>query len=132
MVIAEGAIPKDGTITARESGELGYENLRLGGVAYQLSQQLKQAGCEADIREMILGHLQRGGTPNAFDRVLATQYGTKALEMALSGEFGKMVTFKNNQIGTIPLKEATASYNHVDPDCYLIKAAKGVGIAFGD
>ena len=132
VVIAEGASPKDGTITARASDEIGYENLRLGGVAYQLSQQLKELDCQADIREMVLGHLQRGGTPNAFDRVLATQYGVKAMELALEGQFGQMVTFKNNEIQHVSLKEATASYNNVDPDCYLVKAARGVGISFGD
>lgn len=132
IVIAEGAKPKDGTITARASDEVGYENVRLGGVAYQLSQQLKDAGCTADIREMVLGHLQRGGTPNAFDRVLATQYGVKALELAISGGFGQMVTFKNNSISSTSLKEATASNNNVDPKCYLVKAAKGIGISFGD
>lgn len=132
IVIAEGAKPKDGTITARASEEIGYQNVRLGGVAQQLSQQLKENGCTADIREMVLGHLQRGGTPNAFDRVLATQYGVKALEMALECKFGQMVAFKNNSICSVSLKEATAAYNNVDPDCYLIQAARGTGISFGD
>ena len=132
VVIAEGAFAKDGTLTAKASDEVGYRNVRLGGVGQQLTEQLKEAGCTADIRTMVLGHLQRGGTPTAFDRILATQYGVKALEMALKGEFGRMVTFKNNEIGHVSLKEATASYNHVDPECYLVKAAKGIGISFGD
>jgi 6-phosphofructokinase 1 len=132
IVIAEGAKPKDGTITARASDEIGYQNVRLGGVAQQLSQQLKENGCTADIREMVLGHLQRGGTPNAFDRVLATQYGVKALELALEGKFGQMVAFKNNSICSVSLKEATAAYNNVDPSCYLVQTARGIGISFGD
>ncbi|MEM1137861.1 MAG: ATP-dependent 6-phosphofructokinase [Bacteroidota bacterium] len=132
VVIAEGAMPKTGKITAKESDEIGYENLRLGGIAYVLSAQLKAAGCTADIREMVLGHLQRGGTPNAFDRVLATQYGVKAFEMVLNGDFGQMVAFKNNQIKQVSLKEATFSYNYVQTDSYLIKTARGVGISFGD
>lgn len=132
IVIAEGAKPKDGSITARKSDEAGYQNLRLGGVAYQLTQQLKDVGCKADIREMVLGHLQRGGSPNAFDRVLATQYGVKAMEMALAGDFGKMVTFKNNEISSVSLEAATEAYNNVDPLSYLVHAAKGIGISFGD
>ncbi len=132
VVIAEGAMPKDGSITAKMSDEIGYENLRLGGVAYQLSAQLKAAGCDVDIREMVLGHLQRGGSPVAFDRVLATQYGVKAFEMVLNGDFGQMVAFKNNQITQVSLIEATKSYNYVDVDSYLIKTARGVGISFGD
>lgn len=132
IVIAEGAMPKDGTIVARASGEVGYENLRLGGVAYVLSQQLKNAGFKHDTREMVLGHLQRGGGPNAFDRVLATMYGVKAMEMVIAGDFGKMVAFRNNTIVTVTLKEATEHYNHVDPKGFLVRAARGVGISFGD
>lgn len=132
VVIAEGAFPKEGTITARESDEVGYENQRLGGIGAVLTRQLKDEGCEADIRTMVLGHLQRGGTPTAFDRILATQYGVKAVELALEGAFGQMVTFKNNEIGQVSLKEVTAAYNFVDPNCFLVRAAKGVGISFGD
>lgn len=132
VVIAEGAFPKGGTLTSEESEEIGYENLRLGGVAYQLSAQLKKVGCVGDIREMVLGHLQRGGTPNAFDRVLATLYGTKALELALNDEFGQMVTHRNNQVDAVPLKEAIGSYNQVDPEGQLVKSAKSIGISFGD
>lgn len=132
IVVAEGAKPKDGTIVARKSDEIGYENLRLGGIAYQVSQQIKAAGCNADIRETVLGHIQRGGTPIAFDRVLATQFGVKAFEMVLEAEFGKMVAYKNNDIVTVSLKEAVEEYNFVKPDAYLVKAARGVGISFGD
>ena len=132
IVIAEGAKPKDGAITARKSDEIGYENVRLGGVAYQLSAQLKQNGFKHDIREMVLGHLQRGGTPNPFDRVLATQFGVKAMEMVIDGDFGKMVTYKDNDIGTVSLKEATQAYNYVDINSFIVKTARGVGISFGD
>lgn len=132
VVVAEGAVAKDGTLVARKSEEVGYENLRLGGVAYQLSQQLKQAGCKADIRETVLGHIQRGGTPIAYDRVLATQFGVKAFELVLEGKFGQMVSYKNNNIVCVSLKEATEKYNFVDPESFLIRTAKGVGIAFGD
>ena len=132
IVIAEGAKPKDGTLVARESSEVGYENIRLGGIAYQLSHMLKEAGCHADIRETVLGHTQRGGTPVAFDRVLATLFGVKAFEMVLDGAYGKMVTYRNNNITSCSLEEATREYNHVSEDSFLINAARGVGISFGD
>jgi phosphofructokinase-like protein len=132
IVVAEGAKPIGGTILSKKATEVGYENLRLGGVAYRLSQELKEAGCKADIRETVLGHVQRGGTPTAFDRVLATQFGVKAFEMVLAGEYGKMVTYKNNTIATVTLKEAITSYNYVNTDAYIVKAARGVGISFGD
>ena len=131
IVVAEGAKPAEGTVVARESDETGYENLRLGGIAHQLTQQMKDAGCQADIREAVLGHVQRGGSPIAFDRVLALQFGVKAFEMVLEKEFGKMVTYKNNDIVTVPIKDAIAKYNYVNPNSYLVKAAKGLGISFG-
>jgi len=132
VVIAEGAFPIDGEITAQASDEIGYENVRLGGVAHMLTRQLKTVGCKADIREMILGHLQRGGTPVSFDRVLATLYGVKAVELAMAKDFGKMVIFKDHKIAAVPIKAAIDSYNTVEPDGYMVKSAKSVGISFGD
>lgn len=131
IVIAEGAKPKEGSITAA-AGEKGSEHVRLGGVAFQLSKQLKDAGCTAEIRETVLGHVQRGGTPIAFDRVLASLFGVKAMELAIHGEFGKMVAFRNNTISYVSFQEATREYNTVKKNSYLIQAAKGLGISFGD
>ncbi len=131
IVIAEGAKPKEGTVTAA-AGEKGSEHVRLGGVAYQLSKQLKDAGCRAEIRETVLGHVQRGGTPVAFDRILATLFGVKAMELAINGEFGKMVAYKNNSITYVSFEEATRQQNLVKKSSYLVQAAKGLGITFGD
>jgi ATP-dependent phosphofructokinase / diphosphate-dependent phosphofructokinase len=131
IVVAEGAKPKEGTITASK-GEKGSEHVRLGGVAFQLSKQLKDAGCKAEIRETVLGHVQRGGSPIAYDRVLATLFGVKAFELVLENKFGHMVAFKNNSISAVTLEEATREYNFVDKHSYLVKAAKGLNISFGD
>lgn len=132
IVIAEGAKPLDGEVIAREANELGYENKRLGGVAYTLADQLKMAGLEADVRVAVLGHTQRGGTPISYDRILATAFGVKAFEMVLEKQFGKMVTFKNNKVGVTSLIEATKEYNFIKKDSYLINTARGIGISFGD
>ncbi|WP_114748680.1 6-phosphofructokinase [Pleomorphovibrio marinus] len=131
IVIAEGARAKDGTVVSAP-GEEGSEHVRLGGVAYELSRQLKAAGCEAEIRETVLGHVQRGGTPIAFDRLLATMFGVKAFELVLAGSFGKMVSFQNNDFIAVDLVEATTSYNLVNKESFLVKGAKGLGISFGD
>lgn len=131
IVISEGAKAKDGSIVSSH-GSKGSEHVRLGGVAYQLSKQLKDAGCEAEIRETVLGHVQRGGGPTAFDRVLATLFGVKAVELLLEGSFGRMVALKNNTIASVTLEEATEKYNFVDKNGYIVKAAKGLGISFGD
>ena len=131
IVIAEGAKPKEGTITFMP-GEKGSEHVRLGGVAYQLSKQLKDAGCKAEIRETVLGHVQRGGGPIAFDRILALLFGVKAFELALQKKFGRMVAFKNNSITSVTLEEATRESNVVKRNSEIVKAAKGLGISFGD
>lgn len=131
IVIAEGAKPAKGTVTARE-GEQGSEHVRLGGVAYQLSRQLKDAGCKAEIRETVLGHVQRGGSPVAYDRVLAGLMGVKAFELALAGMFGQMVSFRNNSVTAVTLDEATRASRFVDRDSFIVHAARGLGISFGD
>lgn len=132
IVVAEGAKPIDGTITSKESDEIGYEHKRLGGVAYRLSEQIKAAGCLADIRETVLGHTQRGGTPIAFDRILATLFGVKAFELVLRGSYGRMVSYKNNKITSVTLEEATSKYNSINPQSFMVHAARSIGISFGD
>ena len=106
--------------------------MRLGGIAYQLSKQLKDAGCKAEIRETVLGHVQRGGTPIAFDRILATLFGVKAFELVLEKKFGRMVSLRDNSITSVSLEAATKEYNFVKKNSELVKAAKGLGISFGD
>jgi len=132
IVIAEGAKPVGGEVSFEESDEVGYKNIRLGGVASRLIHELKQAGLDTDMRETVLGHLQRGGTPVAYDRVLATQFGAKAFEMVLSKEFGKMVAYRHPDIVSVPFSDAISNYNFVDPGSDLVKAARGVGICMGD
>jgi len=132
IVIAEGAMPKDGTVTSNENHEIGYENVHLGGVAHKLVHDLKAIGFEEDMRETILGHLQRGGIPVAYDRILATQFGVKAFEMVLEGRFGEMVAYRHPNIISVPLIEAVMQPNLVDPHCDLINTARGIGISFGE
>ncbi|SEG23575.1 6-phosphofructokinase [Algoriphagus boritolerans] len=131
IVIAEGAHAIEGSITSTQ-GEEGRIAVRLGGVCYTLSQQLKDAGVEADIRETVLGHTQRGGTPIAFDRVIASVFGVKAIELVLAGKFGQLVVLQNNDYTSVPIQEAISAYNVVDPNGTLVQAAKGLGISFGD
>ncbi len=131
IVISEGAKPKDGSVTSAK-GEKGSEHVRLGGVAFQLSKQLKDAGCTAEIRETVLGHTQRGGSPIAFDRVLATLFGVHAFELVLRKQFGRMVAYRNNDITSVTLEEATKEPSFVNKDSSIVKAAKGLNISFGD
>jgi 6-phosphofructokinase len=106
--------------------------VHLGGVAHKLVHDLKSIGFEEDMRETILGHLQRGGIPVAYDRILATQFGVKAFEMVLEGRFGEMVAYRHPNIISVPLIEAVMQPNLVDPHCDLINTARGIGISFGE
>ncbi len=132
VVIAEGAKPVGGTVSGTKSDEVGYENIRLMGAAGRLMKELKEVGFEADMRETVLGHLQRGGIPNAYDRILATEFGVKAFEMVLNGEYGKMVAYHHPDIVSVPLKEVIGGEKLVTPDSALVKTARGIGISFGD
>jgi len=132
IVIAEGAKPIGGTQVTTKSDEVGYQNLRLGGAGLRLEQELKQAGCEEDIRTSILGHLQRGGIPNAYDRVLATQFGVKAFEMVLVQDYGKMVAYKHPSITALPIMDVISANNVIKPNDQLLKTARGIGICMGD
>lgn len=132
IVIAEGAKNINGEQIVRESNEVGNENSRLGGVAYRLEQELKDAGLEADTRVTVLGHLQRGGVPIAYDRVLASQFGVKAMEMVLEGKFGEMVSYRHPDIISVPFTEAISQYNFVKTKSFLVNTARGLGINMGD
>ena len=132
IVVAEGATPINGTVSAKKNDEVGYANLQLGGVSSTLAIQLKEAGFEGDIRQTILGHLQRGGIPIAYDRILAAQYGVKAFEMVLAKRFGEMVAYRHPDIISVPLTEAVNRPNLVDPAGNMIQTARGLGISFGD
>jgi len=131
VVVAEGAHAKNSKMEVQENDEVGYANPKLGGIARRLIDQLKAAGFEHDMRETVLGHLQRGGVPIAYDRVLSAQFGVKAFEMALAGDFGKMVAYRHPEFVAVPLKDAIAKPNLVTPDNALVKTCKGLGISMG-
>ena len=105
MVVAEGAIPKPGTIEVPEREIDIYGHRRLGGIANVLAREIEdRTGFEA--RVTILGHVQRGGTPTAYDRVLATRFGMAAIDAAHDGAFGQMVALHSDRIVLVPLEDA--------------------------
>jgi 6-phosphofructokinase 1 len=130
--VAEGARPVDGQQVFTGVAEAGSEHVRLGGIAGTLSHAMKMAGFKPDIRETVLGHIQRGGVPIAYDRVLASQFGVKAFELVLEGRFGRMVSYRHPYITDVSLDEAVARPNLVTYDTALMKTARGLGIRFGD
>ncbi len=132
IVIAEGAKPIGGDLTGEQSQEVGYENFKLGGVAVRLKHEIKSLGFEADMRETVLGHLQRGGMPIAYDRILATEFGVKAFEMVLEKRYGEMVAYRHPDIVSVPLTEVITQEKLIQTDSSLVRTARGIGISFGD
>ena len=148
VVVAEGAKPIDGEITVmgkRDNGA-GVDNTKLGGVGQVVAKQLEElTGLEA--RNTTLGYMQRGGTPTAFDRVLSTKYGVKAMELALEGKFGTLAVLKNGKldyamledvvgnnktIGAVSGNTQESNIRKVTMDHDLVKTARHIGINLGD
>jgi len=130
VVIAEGARPKDGAISVVEKAHGGHAE-RLGGAAKFCGDELaKLTGKET--RHVVLGHLQRGGAPTAFDRTLATRFGGKAVELVLRGQFGKMVANHPPELVPVPLGEVVGRTKLVPLDYDLLQTARMMGISFGD
>ena len=148
VVVAEGAMPKGGTITVeqmRDNGT-GVDNTKLGGVGSIVAKQLEElTGMEA--RCTVLGYMQRGGTPTAFDRVLSTKYGSKAMELALEGKFNVLTVIKDGKLDSVSLEDvvgnnktigavsgntAESNIRKVNMDNDLVKTARNIGICLGD
>src|SRR5947207_5866525 len=130
VVVAEGAFPKGGKQSLVESAHRGHLE-RLGGIGAQVCGALAtETGKET--RVVVLGHLQRGGAPTSFDRVLATRFGGKAVELAQRGEFGTMVAYAPPDIVALRLEEIVGKTKTVPLDHDLLLTAKALGVSFGD
>ncbi len=148
IVASEGAMPKDGTMTIKKTYNdgSGLDNVRLGGIGEKLANELEElTGMVA--RNTTLGYVQRGGTPCAYDRVLSTRYGTRAMELALQGIFNVLVTFKDGKMGYVPIEEVVgenkvigaasgntkeSNIRKVPMDHDFIRIARDLGMCLGD
>lgn len=117
IVVAEGAIPQDGDMVIKDQTLDAFGHVKLSGIGDWLAQEIEaRTGKEA--RSTVLGHIQRGGTPTAFDRVLATRFGLHAITAAHEGDWGKMVALHGTDIVRVPLASATEKLKLVDPALY--------------
>jgi 6-phosphofructokinase 1 len=130
VVVAEGAFPKGGTHTILEAGSPDKVE-RLGGIGERIAIELEHMA-RKETRYVVLGHLQRGGTPSAYDRVLATRFGSFAVELLQKGEFGVMTALKSPDIVAVPLECVVGRTRTVPVDGDVVRTARNVGIAFGD
>ncbi len=148
IVVSEGARPKDGEIVVKKKLDdgKGLDNIRLGGIGEKVAQDLEQLTGLVS-RCTVLGYVQRGGTPTAYDRVLSTKYGVKAMELAMEGKFNNLVTYKDGKLGYISLEEvvgnnkeigaasgntAQSNIRKITMDNELVITAKSIGINLGE
>jgi ATP-dependent phosphofructokinase / diphosphate-dependent phosphofructokinase len=130
IAIAEGATPEGGGMTVHERIADSPDPLRLGGVGNVLREQLQpQLGCE--VRATILGHVQRGGQPTPFDRVLATQYGHAAAQLVAQRQFGRVVVLHGTRIESVPIADVAGRNRCVPLDHPLLRAAWDTGVSTG-
>ena len=130
IVVAEGARAKDGSVSLIEAAHGGHAE-RLGGAGIRVATQLGELTGK-ETRYVVLGHLQRGGTPTAFDRTLATRFGGKAVELLIKGQFGKMVANHPPDLVPIPIGEVAGKAKLVPLDYDLLLTARALGVSFGD
>lgn len=131
VVVAEGAKPEGGEMSVARIVKGSFEPIRLGGIGEKVANEIEErTGIES--RCTVLGYLQRGGSPTAFDRVLSTRYGVAAAEACLRGEYNVMVSLFHDQIVTVYIQKAASNPRQVSTDNEIIRTGRQLGICFGD
>lgn len=130
VVVAEGARMEDGELLTKERvGAKGED--RLGGIGDYVAKHIEK-GTGKETRACTLGHLQRGGAPTALDRILGVRFGAKAVDLIEQGRFGRMVSYQHYQVGDVSIEEAVHQLRLVNKESEIVKAARDIGISFGD
>lgn len=131
IAVAEGAISKEQAAMSKKEYKKYVEERPYPSVAYEVGDQVKKLTGQ-EVRVAVPGHMQRGGEPCPYDRVLSTRLGAAAGKMIVKGEFGYLVGMKNNEITKVPLEDVAGKLKMVSPDSSMVKEAKLLGISFGD
>lgn len=131
IAVAEGAISKEDALLSQKEYKEKLKNRNYPSIAYELADKIQEK-TEQEVRITIPGHMQRGGSPCPYDRVLSTRFGAAAAELILNGEYGYMVGIQNGQIIKVSLEEVAGKLKKVEPNAQIIKEAKMTGISFGD
>ena len=131
LAVAEGAISKEDAKLSKKEYKKKLENYKYPSVSYEIAEQIQEkSGME--VRVTVPGHTQRGGSPDAYDRVISSRFGAKAAELIKAKDFGKLVVFLDNKVTAIPLSESAGKLKYVSPDDDIISEARTLGISFGD
>ncbi len=131
ICIGEGAKERGAGLTVREQVAHSPDPVRLGGVGHVLRQRL-QPHLQSEVRTTVLGHVQRGGDPTAFDRVLATRFGHRAAQLVIDGQFGHMVTLQGGHIASVPIAQVANTQRKVPLDHELIAIARAIDVCLGE
>ena len=129
IVVAEGAKPKGGGLAVVRRGDATQQE-RLGGAGQTLAEAIA-AATDYDVRVTVLGHIQRGGAPCAFDRLLATRFGARAVDLIRDGRYGEVAALRGGEVVSAPLDQAVAKLKRVDPDGELVRSARALGVELG-
>lgn len=131
VVVAEGARPQGEEMVVQRYIPESADPIRLGGIGQRVGEEI-EARTGIETRVTVLGHLQRGGSPTPFDRILATRFGAAAVRLAAERRFGYMVALHTPRIEPVPLEEAVRELKRVSPEGELVRTARDIGIGFGD
>ncbi|MGE5680907.1 MAG: 6-phosphofructokinase [Bacillota bacterium] len=130
ICVAEGAKPKDGEMVVKATDIKRTDPIQLGGIGELIGKKITEnTGLET--RVTVLGHLQRGGSPTPYDRILSTKFGTFAIDLAAKGKFGRMVALKGNEITSVKIEDAISKQKLVNSSTQAVISAKAVGVSFG-
>lgn len=131
VCVAEGAKPVGGDIVTRGSDIKRTDPVQLGGIGKVVADKIEEM-TGRETRVTVLGHLQRGGSPTPYDRILSTKFGAFAIDLVANKKFGRMVALKGNEIKNVKIEDAISKQKLVKPDDQAVFVAKAVGISFGD
>lgn len=131
LAVAEGAISKEDALLKKKEYKAKLADRKYPSIAYQLAAEIEER-TGREVRVTVPGHTQRGGSPCAYDRVIATRVGAAAANLILNEEYGYMIALKNGDTVKVPLNEVAGKLKYVDPKCKMIAEARTVGISFGD
>jgi ATP-dependent phosphofructokinase / diphosphate-dependent phosphofructokinase len=131
VCVAEGAKPRGGGIVTKGEDIKRHDPIQLGGIAEVVAKKIEE-NTNRETRVTVLGHLQRGGSPTPYDRILSTKFGAFAVQLAVEKKFGRMVALKGSEVKNVKIEDAISKQKLVKEDTQALLAAKAVGISFGD
>lgn len=131
LAVAEGAISKELAALPKKKKKAAIAEMKYPSISYKIAEEI-EAATGQETRVTVPGHFQRGGSPDAYDRVLSTRFGVAAADLIINKKYGNMVALVNNEVVAVPLKDIAGKLKAVPKDCEVVQTARKMGISFGD